>query len=100
VQFQIKRGNFNVREAFNDIINMYTMQAKSKDINILCEFSNNVPTEVTSDKKRLQQILSNLLNNALKFSDCFMNIKIIVNYFIYSQYLLFTVIENRIGIAK
>lgn len=44
--------------------------------------------------------MSNLLNNALKFSDCFMNIKIIVNYYLRTQELLFTVIDNGIGIEK
>jgi len=42
--------------------------ADSKNLPFQLEFSNNLPRAITSDPKRLQQILKNLLSNAFKFT--------------------------------
>ena len=68
-QFKIQMASFNVRDAFDEIISMYRMSADLKGINIDCHISDDVPQELIQDKMRVQQIISNLINNALKFSD-------------------------------
>ena len=44
------------------------MQAAKKEIQISLEFSQNMPEFVKTDKKRVQQIINSLVNNAVKFS--------------------------------
>jgi len=42
--------------------------AESKNLPFIMEFDPNLPTAFTSDSKRLQQIIKNLLSNAFKFT--------------------------------
>ena len=58
----------NIRETINEVINTVKIlkQAKLVKISMSCEQS--VPLFMYGDKKRIQQILSNLLDNAWRAS--------------------------------
>lgn len=51
------------------IMRMFELQAKSKGILFSYEFGSGLPLTVRADKKRLGQILINILGNAIKFTD-------------------------------
>jgi two-component system, OmpR family, sensor histidine kinase VicK len=70
--FQLEKERFNIYELLSDVIKDYTERIKSdnKNIELLYEQQNiNRPVLVEADKGRINQVLSNLLNNALKFTD-------------------------------
>jgi len=70
--FQLEKERFNIYELLSDVINDYTEKIKSdnKNIELLYEQQNiNRPILIEADKGRINQVLSNLLNNALKFTD-------------------------------
>ena len=70
--FQLEKERFNIYELLSDVIKDYTERIKSdnKNIELLYEQQNiNCPILVEADKGRINQVLSNLLNNALKFTD-------------------------------
>jgi two-component system, OmpR family, sensor histidine kinase VicK len=70
--FQLEKERFNIYELLSDVIKDYTERIKSdnKNIELLYEQQNiNRPILVEADKGRINQVLSNLLNNALKFTD-------------------------------
>ncbi|MDJ1182300.1 CHASE2 domain-containing protein [Roseofilum casamattae] len=46
------------------------IKAAEKDLLFQSEFADNLPDRVVVDDKRLRQILLNLLNNSIKFTDC------------------------------
>ena len=69
---QLEKERFNIYELLSDVIKDYTERIKSdnKNIELLYEQQNiNCPILVEGDKGRINQVLSNLLNNALKFTD-------------------------------
>lgn len=48
---------------------MFAQQAKAKDINLYYHLDNNLPRKILVDETRLLQVLSNLVSNAIKFTD-------------------------------
>jgi two-component system, OmpR family, sensor histidine kinase VicK len=70
--FQLEKERFNIYELLSDVIKDYIEKIKSdnKNIELLYEQQNiNRPILIEADKGRINQVLSNLLNNALKFTD-------------------------------
>ncbi|MGB2924240.1 MAG: MASE1 domain-containing protein [Limnothrix sp.] len=50
------------------IVAIIRVQANQKNINLIYDFSSDLPQTIFTDEKRLKQILLNLLNNAVKFT--------------------------------
>jgi signal transduction histidine kinase len=71
--FQLDKGRFNVYDLLSDVIKDFTERIKSdnKNIKLLYDqkYTNLPPVIVEADKGRITQVLSNILNNALKFTN-------------------------------
>ncbi len=59
---------FNLSDFLKDIMRAYSFRSRSKSLEFEMIKDNDLPTEVIGDSIRLNQILSNLLSNALKFT--------------------------------
>ncbi|MBN2773482.1 MAG: PAS domain S-box protein [Prolixibacteraceae bacterium] len=99
----------NLRLLFEDIYQMFSIEIESKKLDFILELDNTLPTAVFLDEARLRQILINLVNNAVKFTDEGF-IKLIArpenpiniqhNKKNYSINLLIEVEDSGIGISK
>lgn len=58
----------NLPEFLKEVVAIVESEAKEKNLPIVTKFQN-LPNRIKADDKRLQQILINLLNNAIKFTD-------------------------------
>jgi len=67
-KLRIAFTKFRIREVITNCINLIKIQANSKEIVIFVEIDSKIPEFICSDRNRVQQILLNLLSNALKFT--------------------------------
>ena len=59
---------FNLRETLNNVIDLYGVSAKEKQLELDYCVTSDIPDYFIGDHLRLQRILSNLLDNAIKFT--------------------------------
>jgi len=68
-QVELEEVDFDLNEAVESVTQMLSVRAADKDIEILCFVDPQLNTWVKGDPKRLQQVLVNLMGNAIKFTD-------------------------------
>jgi signal transduction histidine kinase/ActR/RegA family two-component response regulator len=59
---------FDFREFLNDLISVFEVLLKQKELALHIHFAEDLPDVVYADAKRIQQILTNLMNNAYKYT--------------------------------
>jgi PAS domain S-box-containing protein len=97
-----EQTQFNLSDFLNEILRSYSFRSKAKNLSFDIKKANDLPAEVIGDPIRLNQILSNLLSNALKFT-IHGSIQVFVKeiYRTASQSKIeFTVTDTGIGIPK
>jgi PAS domain S-box-containing protein len=60
---------FNLNDFLDEIMRSYSFRSKAKHLSFEIKKEGTIPAEVIGDQIRLNQILSNLLSNALKFTN-------------------------------
>ncbi|MEO5366507.1 MAG: PAS domain S-box protein [Magnetococcus sp. WYHC-3] len=68
-QLHLEEEGFDLRHLVNTTLAMVEMKARDKGLEVSCVLDDQVPRRVWGDAARLQQILLNLLGNAVKFTD-------------------------------
>ena len=67
-EMRLESVPFDIVAMTEEIAMNYASAAQAKGIELITEIDPNVPSEVCGDPLRLRQVLSNLVNNALKFT--------------------------------
>ncbi|NOU36832.1 MAG: response regulator [Kiritimatiellaceae bacterium] len=68
-KIEIKNEAFDIRKTVSETIALLSQQAGKKGVELTGTVEESVPEKITSDPARLQQVLVNLLNNSLKFTE-------------------------------
>jgi len=64
-----EQTQFNFNDFLEEIMRSYSFRSKAKNLDFKINKEGDLPEEVIGDQIRLNQILSNLLSNALKFTN-------------------------------
>ena len=67
-KIQFEKITFNLRKMIKDTIDLFKVSAENIGLRIEASIKNDVPEHLVGDSFRLNQILSNLIGNAVKFT--------------------------------
>lgn len=62
-------SELSLPELLEEVFSFLRMRADQKHLQLLTDIRSSVPTQVISDPVRLRQVLINIINNAIKFTD-------------------------------
>lgn len=68
-KLKIENRPFNIRETLKKVIDLLKIKAEEKNIQLSYFLESNLPETVSGDKTRLNQIIVNLVGNAIKFTN-------------------------------
>lgn len=86
---------FNIQEIFEEVINITSPLATEKKLTLKIDTKSNQDVEVNADRTRIRQVMINLVNNALKFTE---KGKIIIRAIREENNVLISVKDSGIGI--
>lgn len=94
---EIERTTFDLSDFVAEISNMLLIRA-AKTSNLM-KFvpRGELPKDISTDRTRLRQILVNLVNNSLKFTD---HGKVTITYYVRGSDLIFDVVDTGAGIEE
>ncbi|MCP3690353.1 MAG: hypothetical protein GY784_18275, partial [Gammaproteobacteria bacterium] len=67
-KLELEHSGFDLHRLLNQSIELLHHQARQKNLKLLLELDSGLPKYVSGDPDRLRQILINLVNNAIKFT--------------------------------
>jgi PAS domain S-box-containing protein len=92
------KNEVNINSILKSLYNQFIHKADEKKISLICEKGlSDSEALIFTDSTKLNQILSNLVSNALKFTD---NGQVRIWYSLKDKYLEFGVSDTGIGISK
>ncbi|NJM19257.1 MAG: response regulator [Richelia sp. SM1_7_0] len=68
-KIKLHPSDFHFPSFLQGIVEICRIKAENKGLNFIYLTPENLPSGITADKRRLRQILINLLNNAIKFTE-------------------------------
>lgn len=89
---------YNVKTLTENVAHLIGIEAYNKEIEVVTDIDySNIPDTVSGDPTRIQQILLNLLKNAVKFTNCgYIHLELTRR----NEDLLFQVTDSGIGVSE
>ncbi len=68
-KMEMEFQQISIKEITNDLRSLFTPLAREKNLEFDIHIATSTPSRIETDKMRIQQILKNLISNALKFTE-------------------------------
>lgn len=68
-KLDLQREPFDLRETIDDMLSLQSVQARGKGIALIRDVDADVPRLVVGDRRKINQLLLNIIGNAIKFTD-------------------------------
>lgn len=98
-EFNLEMDLYDVKDITESIYNEYFINANEKNLEFILSINKNIPDKLFTDQVRLSQILSNLISNAIKYTDKGIII-LNVSYCKNKKGIFFNVSDTGIGINE
>ncbi|MBT3384953.1 MAG: response regulator [Prolixibacteraceae bacterium] len=101
-QIQLENIEFEISDVIFSIVKLLKFNADKKGLDIIVEIDKDIPKKLFGDPLRLNQIITNLINNAIKFTEKgIVKVSVgIVKKDIQNIELIFKIIDTGIGISE
>ena len=88
---------FDIVALTTEIVELYEIQAQEKNISITINYNHLTPIMVNADKEKIRHVLSNLIENSIKYGNP--NGRTKLSYYDMDEQMLIEVADTGIGIA-
>lgn len=68
-KLELDRTTFRLRDMLGDTMKTLAVRARGKDLELACRVASDVPEFLVGDPHRLRQVVTNLVGNAVKFTE-------------------------------
>lgn len=99
-KMEIEFSNVTIESIRDDLTSLFSPVAKDRNVNFSVKVDADVPAAIETDKLRLEQVLKNLISNALKFTfqgTVSLHVSVPSNN---NSFIAFSVKDTGIGIAR
>jgi signal transduction histidine kinase/CheY-like chemotaxis protein len=66
---QLEPMDFDLRDLLDSVVDMFKARAHARNLDVYAEYDAAMPQYIHTDGRKLRQVLINLLNNAVKFTE-------------------------------
>lgn len=98
-KFDIECIPYSPLQKFEQVVDLICIEAHNRGLEILTNFNYDLPPVIMGDPMRTQQILLNLIKNAVKFTQ-FGHVNVVIDFDKEKQILFFEVQDSGIGIPE
>ncbi len=101
-KLDVETIEFNLSDTLDNLVNFISIKAEEKQLELLFDIEPDLPMDLIGDPLRLTQILINLANNAIKFTNAGEVVLKISSQFINRDYieLKFAITDTGIGMSQ
>ncbi len=101
-KMELTPGNYDIGKMISEIVGMFWMRTKEKGLEFHVDVDPDLPMELYGDEVRIEQILINVLNNAIKYT-MEGSVKLSIQYRRLDEkrcQIIYSVTDTGIGIKK
>lgn len=96
-QMKLTSSDFDLEEAIDDVVTLLSSKAAEKGVDLIARIRPDAPRRLYLDAARLRQILTNLVGNAIKFTD---QGHILIDVSVSGRQLRIEVVDTGTGIPE
>ena len=96
---EIQRTDFDIINLAQNALEMLEITASKKNIKLLLEFNDKLPLRVNADNEKIQQVLTNLVENSIKYGKENGTTELVIEELTENK-IIVRVTDNGLGIEK
>ena len=98
-KLEIEKNNFDLFKVIESVVNLVELKVEEKGLDLIVEYSATIGKEFYGDSLRINQILTNLFSNAVKFTENG-EIGLVVKQSEKENFIRFEIFDTGIGLSQ